>query len=322
MHVLLHRLMLAAALVVSGTAAAQDSWPDRPIKLLVTSAAGGGIDLMARILADALSRQLPQRVIVENNGGAGGLIATRMIAKSDPDGYSFLFQGPGHAYLPFIRKEPGYDVRKDFASVSLVTRYPLVLVTKPSIPAKTVAEFIAMAKAAPGKYSYGSSGVGGASHIPLAAFTDQAGINMVHVPFRGSGQATAALLADQIDLVIDGLAPQLGHIREGRVRPLGVSTRERSPYMPELPTVSETLPGFVFPMWVAVFAPAKTPKPIVDKMSAAIAAALKDPATRKRYDELIVDVVGSTPQELDAFVEEQLTVNQKVIEKIGIQISD
>jgi len=322
MHALLHRLMLAAALVVSGTAAAQDSWPDRPIKLLVTSAAGGGIDLMARILADALSRQLPQRVIVENNGGAGGLIATRMIAKSDPDGYSFLFQGPGHAYLPFIRKEPGYDVRKDFASVSLVTRYPLVLVTKPSIPAKTVAEFIAMAKAAPGKYSYGSSGVGGASHIPLAAFTDQAGINMVHVPFRGSGQATAALLADQIDLVIDGLAPQLGHIREGRVRPLGVSTRERSPYMPELPTVSETLPGFVFPMWVAVFAPAKTPKPIVDKMSAAIAAALKDPATRKRYDELIVDVVGSTPQELDAFVEEQLTVNQKVIEKIGIQISD
>ncbi len=321
MHVLLRALLLVALVAPAGHASAQE-WSDRPIKFLVTSAAGGGIDLMARILADSLGRQLPQRVIVENNGGAGGLIATRMIAKEAPDGYSFLFQGPGHAYLPFLKKNPGYDVRKDFASVSLVTKYPLVLVTRPSLPAKTVAEFIAMAKKEPNKFSYGSSGVGGASHIPLAAFTEQAGINMVHVPFRGSGPATAALISNQIDLVIDGLAPQLGHIREGRVQPLGVSTRERSPYMPDLPAISETLPGFEFPMWVAVFAPAKTPKPIIDKMSAAIAAALKDPTTRKRYEELMVDIVGSTPQELDAFVDQQLNTNKKVIESIGLESTD
>lgn len=321
MNALLRAILLVALVIPVGHASAQE-WPDRPIKLLVTSAAGGGIDLMARILADSLGRQLPQRVIVENNGGAGGLIATRMIAKEEPDGYSFLFQGPGHAYLPFLKKNPGYDVRRDFASVSLVTKYPLVLVTKPSLPAKTVAEFIAMVKKEPGKYSYGSSGVGGASHIPLSAFADQAGINMVHVPFRGSGPATAALISNQIDLVIDGLAPQLGHIREGRVQALGVSTRERSPYMPELPAINETVPGFEFPMWVAVFAPAKTPKAIVDKMSAAIAAALKDPKTRKRYEELMVDMVGSTPQELDNFVEEQLNVNKQVIEKIGIETTD
>jgi tripartite-type tricarboxylate transporter receptor subunit TctC len=322
MRLALRALLSLALLLPAAGASAQSNWPDRPIRLLVTSAAGGGIDLMARILADALSRKLPQRVIVENNGGAGGLIATRAIAKSDPDGYSFLFQGPGHAYLPYIRKNPGYDVRKDFASVSLVATYPLVLVTKPSLKVKNLAEFIALAKKSPGKLSYGSSGVGGASHIPLAAFTDQAGIEMVHVPFRGSGQATAALLSDQIDLVIDGLAPQIGNIQDKRVIPLGVSTRERSSFMKELPTISETLPSFYFPMWVAIFAPADTPKLIVDKMSDAIATAMKDPATTKRYEELVVNAVGSTPAELDKFVDEQLTVSKRVIEKTKIQIAD
>jgi tripartite-type tricarboxylate transporter receptor subunit TctC len=322
MRMALRALLSLALLLPAAGASAQSNWPDRPIRLLVTSAAGGGIDLMARILADALSRKLPQRVIVENNGGAGGLIATRAIAKSDPDGYSFLFQGPGHAYLPYIRKNPGYDVRKDFASVSLVATYPLVLVTKPSLKVKNLAEFIALAKKSPGKLSYGSSGVGGASHIPLAAFADQAGIEMVHVPFRGSGQTTAALLADQIDLVIDGLAPQIGNIQDKRVIPLGVSTRERSSFMKELPTISETLPSFYFPMWVAIFAPADTPKPIVDKMSEAIAVAMQDPATKKRYEELVVNAVGSTPAELDKFVDEQLTVSKRVIEKTKIQIAD
>jgi len=322
MRLALRALLSLALLVPVASASAQSNWPDRPIKLLVTSAAGGGIDLMARILADALSRQLPQRVIVENNGGAGGLIATRTIAKSDPDGYSFLFQGPGHAYLPYIRKNPGYDVRKDFASVSLVATYPLVLVTRPSLKVSNLADFIALAKKQPGKLTYGSSGVGGASHIPLAAFADQAGIEMVHVPFRGSGQTTTALLADQIDLVIDGLAPQIGNIQEKRVIPLGVSTRERSPFMKDLPAISETLSGFYFPMWVAIFAPGETPKPIVDKMAQAIATAMKDPATKKRFEELVVNAVGSTPAELDTFLDEQLTVSKRVIEKTNIQIAD
>ena len=239
-----------------------------------------------------------------------------------PDGYTFLFPGPGHASLPFIAKNPGYDVRADFASVALVTRFPLVLVTNPKLPARSTAEFIAMVKAAPGKYSFGSSGIGGASHIPLEAFKARAGLDMVHVPFRGSGQTTAALLGGQIDLVIDGLAPQLGHIREGRVRPLGVTTRTRTPFMPDLPTIGETLPGFEFPMWVAVFAPAKTPKAIVDKMSAAIKAVLNIPATKKRYEDLLVEPVGSTPQELDTFLEEQLAFNKDVIEKANIRAPD
>jgi tripartite-type tricarboxylate transporter receptor subunit TctC len=317
------RITLAVALLCAGTAAfAQSSWPDRPVRMIVTSAAGGGIDLMARILADGLSRQLPKPVVVENVGGAGGLVATRLVAKADPDGYTFLFQGPGHAALPYIHRNPGYDVNKDFASVSLVAKYPLVLTTNPKLGVKTLPEFIAMVKAKPGKYTFGSSGVGGASHIPLEAIKEQAGIDMVHVPYRGSGATSAALIAGEIDLTIDGLAPQIGNIQSGRVVPLAVSTLERAPQMKDIPTIAETLKGFEYPMWVAVFAPGKTPKPIVDKFASAIAAAVKDPAVKKRFDDLIVDSVGSTPAALDKFVQEQLAFNKKIIETAKIQVGD
>jgi tripartite-type tricarboxylate transporter receptor subunit TctC len=318
------RLLFAAVALVSfsNIAFAQDAWPDRPIRFIVTSAAGGGIDLMARILADGLSRQLPKPVIVENNGGAGGLVATRLVAKADADGYTFLFQGPGYAALPYIHKSPGYNVDEDFASVSLVAKYPLVLITNPALGVKTLPEFIALAKKSPGKYTFASSGIGGASHIPLEAIKYQAGIDMVHVPFRGSGQTSAALLAGQIDLTIDGLAPQLGNIKSNRVVPLAVSTAERSPQMPNIPTIAETLPGFQYPMWVAVFAPAKTPKAIVEKISAAINRAVNDPAAKKRFEELVVDPIGSTPSELDKFVKEQLAFNKKIIEQAGIKVGD
>jgi len=314
-------LVLATALLAL-PASAQESWPERPIRLLVPTAAGGGIDLMARILAEGLTQQLRQRVFVENQSGAGGLIAERAVASGQGDGYTFLFPGPGHAALPYIHKNPGYDVKADFASVSLVARYPLVMVINPALPAKTLGEFIAMVKASPGKYTYGSSGIGGASHIPLAAFAYRAGLDMVHVPFRGSGETTAALLGGQIDLVIDGLAPQLAQIRGGRVRPLAVSTKDRSQFMSEIPTIGESLPGFQYPMWVAVFAASKTPKPIIDKMSAAIALAVKDPMVQKRFAELLVDPVGSTPQELDRFLNEQLTFNKDIIEQTNIRVSD
>jgi tripartite-type tricarboxylate transporter receptor subunit TctC len=320
----LARLALSAAtlFVLSHVAQAQEKWPDRPIRLIVTSAAGGGIDLMARILADGLSRQLPKAVIVENNGGAGGLVATRLVAKADPDGYTFLFQGPGYADLPFIRSAPGFDVYKDFASVSLVAKYPLVLITNPSLDVKTLPEFIALAKKSPGKYTYGSSGIGGASNIAMEALDRRAGIELVHVPFSGSGQTSAAVLAGQIDITIDGLAPQLGNIESHRLVPLAVTTLERSPRLPELPTVVETLPGYQYPMWVGVFAPGKTPKEIVEKMSLAINRALNDTAAKKRFEELIVDPIGSTPSEFQQFVDEQLVFHKNIIEQANIKIGD
>lgn len=314
-------LALAAGLVAT-TATAQENWPNKPVRMVVTSAAGGGFDLMARILAEGLSQQLGQNVIVENLTGAGGLRAVRSVVRGDADGYTFLFNGPQHASLPYAYKDPGYDVKADLASVSLVAQYPMVLVTSPQIPAKTFAEFVAMVKAAPGKYTFGSSGLGGASHIAIEAFKHQAGLDMVHVPFRGSGETTAALFGGQIDLVSDGLAVQLGNIKEGRVRPLTIVGDKRSPILPDVPATTETYPGLSFPLWVAVFAPAKTPAAIVDKMNGAIAAALKMPAIKKRYEDLLVETVGSSRSELDAFLDKQLAMNKDVIERANIRVGE
>jgi tripartite-type tricarboxylate transporter receptor subunit TctC len=320
---LVHLILAAAAFLIFPHAVhAQETWPDRPIRLIVTSAAGGGIDLMARIAADGLSRQLPKPIIVENNGGAGGLVATRLVAKADPDGYTFLFQGPGYADLPFIHSVPGFDVYKDFASVSLVAKYPLVLITNPSLGIKTLPDFIALAKKSPGKYTYGSSGIGGASNIAMEALDRRADIDLVHVPFSGSGQTSAAILAGQIDITFVGLAPQLGNIKSHRVVPLAVTTLERSPQLPEIPTVVETLPGYQYPMWVGIFAPSKTPQVIVDKMSLAINRAVNDPATKKRFEELIVDPIGSTPADLQQFVNEQLVFHKKIIDEANIKLGD
>jgi tripartite-type tricarboxylate transporter receptor subunit TctC len=313
-------IALATLLGFSESAFAQQTWPDRPIRVIVTSAAGGGIDLMARILADGMSRQLPQPLIVENNGGAGGLIATRLVARAVPDGYTFLFQGPAYADLPYIYDDPGFDVHKDFASVSLVAKFPLVVVANLSIGAKTLPEFIALAKKSPGKYTYGSSGVGGASNIAIEALDSQAGIQLLHVPFRGSGQSSAAVIAGQVDITIDGLAPQLGNIKSKRVIPLAVTSQERSPQLPDVPTVIETLPEYQYPMWVGVFAPSGTPKAIIETMSAAINKAVHDPATKKRYEELTVDPIGSTPSELQQFADGQLALHKKIIETAKIKL--
>jgi tripartite-type tricarboxylate transporter receptor subunit TctC len=318
---MLRRTTIAAlaTLACITLAHAQGSWPDRPIKFIVHVAAGGGVDLNARILADRLNQQLPQRVLIENMGGAGGAIAARQVAKSDPDGYTFLFAGPGHASAPFMHKQPPYDPIKDFVPVTLVTRFPLVMVINPNVPAKNLVEFIALAKAEPGKRTFGSSGVGGSSHLPAEMFTRRAGVQMTHVPFRGNAPSSAALLGGQIDMIVDGLAPQLGNIAEGRVRVLGVTTAERTPFLPDAPAVSEVLPGYQFPMWVALFAPARTPKAIVDRLAAEVGKAMQDPATRKRYADVKVDAVGSTPEEFDKFFREQLRFNEDIIKSANIQ---
>jgi tripartite-type tricarboxylate transporter receptor subunit TctC len=218
-----------------------------------------------------------------------------------------------------MHKQAPYDPINDFIPVSLVTQFPLVVVINPNVPAKDMREFIALLKAEPDKHNFGSSGVGGSSHIPVEMLMHMAGVRMTHVPFRGNGPSSAALLGGQIDLIIDGLAPQLGNIAEKRVRVLGVTTKERTPFLPDAPAVSETLPGYQFPMWVGVFAPAKTPKEIVDKMAAEIAKATRDPTTNKRYTDIKVDAVGSTPEQFNAFFREQLKFNENIIKSANIQ---
>jgi tripartite-type tricarboxylate transporter receptor subunit TctC len=277
---------------------------------------------MARILAEPLAQQLSQRVVIENVGGGGGSIGARQVANADPDGYTFLFAAPGHAAVPFMHKQPPYDPINDFSPVSLVAQFPLVVVINPSIKAQTLAEFIALLKANPGKYTFGSSGVGGSSHIPVELFKFLAGVDLLHVPFRGNSQSAAALLAGQIDLIIDGLAPQLGNIAEGRVRVLGVTTKSRTAFLPDVPAVSEVLPGYEFPMWVGLFAPAKTPRGVIDKFSSAVASAVREPTTRKRYTDINVDPAGSTPDEFDQFFREQLKFNADIIKRANIILQD
>ena len=274
---------------------------------------------MARVLADRLSRQLSQPVIVENNGTAAGIVAARQVAKSDPDGYTFLFVGPGFASVPFLHKQPPYDPIGDFAPVSLVTRFPQLLVIKPDLPAKNLSELIALAKSEPGKLTFGSSGIGGAAHIPAEIFMHLAGIKMLHVPFRGGGPASAALLGGQVDMLFDGIAPQQGNIASGRVRAVGVTTKERSALLPDIPAIAETLPGYQFPLWTGLFAPAKTPKAIVERLAAEIGKAMQDPVTQKRYADVKVEAVGSSPAEFDAFFREQLKFNEDAIRQANIQ---
>jgi tripartite-type tricarboxylate transporter receptor subunit TctC len=319
------RLALAALVILTCAtmAAAQDSrsdnWPSRPVKFIVHVPAGGGFDLMARILADQLSRQLPQPVIVENMGGGAGVPAARAVASTEADGYTYLFVGPGFASVPFMHKQQPYDPVKDFAPVSLITQFPQLLVIKPSLPAKDLREFIALAKSEPGKLTFGSSGVGGAAHLPAELFMHLAGVKMLHVPYRGGGPASAALLGGQIDMLFDGIAPQQGNIASGRVRALGVTTKERSPLLPDMPAIAEVVPGYQFPLWCGLFAPAKTPKPVVERLAAEIGKAMQDPATKKRYAGVKVEGVGSSPAEFEKFFREQLQFNKDVIERAHIQ---
>ena len=315
-------LVLTAFLAGGAVMAADESWPNRPIRVIVPVAAGGGVDTMARIMAEPLGQRLRQGVVIENMGGAGGVIATNTVAKADPDGYSYLFATPGQAAGPFMHKHLAYDAINDFAAVSLVARFPLVLVVNPKVPAKNLAEFVALLKANPGKYTFGSSGIGGSSHIPVELFKHLANVDILHIPFRGNSESSAALIAGNVDMIIDGIAPQLGNIKEGRVRALGVTTLERTPFLPDVPTIAELLPGYQYPMWVGVMAPAKAPKDIVDRLSADIASAVQAPATKQRYSDINVEAVGSTPAQFDQFFRQQLAINKDIITRAHIEPVD
>jgi tripartite-type tricarboxylate transporter receptor subunit TctC len=313
------RILAGLALLLWAVpASADDKFPERPIRLVVPLAAGGNIDVMARILAERLSQQLGQNVIVENLVGAGGAIGARAVAEAKPDGYTLLFQGPAQAQLPYVYKTLPYDGINAFTGVSLVGEYPLVIVVNPKVPAKTLPEFVKLLKENPGKYNYGSSGVGGASHLAAELFTSLADVKMVHVPFRGNQPAMVALLGGQIEMLIDGMAAQQKHVEAGTVNVLGVTSRGRSPFFPSVTPVADTLPGYEFPLWLAVFAPANTPAPVVAKLSAEIATATREPGVRKRFTDMLTEPKSSTPAETTAFFKDQLRFNQELVSRAKI----
>ena len=293
---------LTLLVLVSGSALA--AYPDRPVRLIVPFPPGGPTDIVARPLAQNLSENLGQQVIVDNRGGAGGNIGAAAVVKSAADGYSLLMGTVGtHAINASLYKKLTFDPVKDFAPVSLVAQAAVVLVVHPSVPAKTLNEFIALAKFKPAQITFGSAGSGSPGHLTGELFKDMAGVDLVHVPYQGSAPAISDLLGGQIHAVFDPIQATLSHVKAGKLRMLGVSSSKRSSALPDVPTIAEAgVPGFETTAWWAVFAPAGTPKEIITKLNTEIVKIMRSADMKERLRQLDIEPIGSTPDQLAAFM--------------------
>lgn len=298
-------LALAAALALPQTVLGQSSqeaaWPSRPVRLVVPWGPGGSPDLVTRLLMAKVGEQTSASFIVDNRPGANGNIGTEMVKKADPDGYTFLVGTAGPlAINPHLFSSLPFDPIKDFSPVVLAVRFPLLLGVNASVPAHTVAELIALAKAQPGKLNYGSAGIGAAGHVIASSFLRQAGVEATHVPYKGP--TIQALLAGDVQFVIDGLPTFSVYLKSGRVRALAVTTLDRSPSRPDIPTIAESgFPGFDFSAWILLLAPAGTPSSVNERLAGHVNAALKDGRVAARLREMGATIVGGTPAQALAF---------------------
>ena len=307
----------AALLALMAGGAQAQTYPQSPIRLVVPFAPGGGADLMARILADPLSRRLGQPIVIENKPGGGATLGADFVAKSAPDGYTLLWTTPGPQITnPYLMPKLPYDPNKDFTAVATVVTAVNVLVVTPSLPVNSVPELIAYAKAHPGKLNFSSSGVGASSHLSGELFKMMAGIDIVHVPYRGSGPSLQDLLAGNVQMAIDTVAVLLPHIQSGRLRALGVATLERNPTLPDLPPIADTLPGFDGSSINYISAPAGTPREIVERLNREINAVLSDPDVQSRMATAgFTPIIESQPALVKRIADEQEKW-KKVIERI------
>ncbi|OCO98015.1 MULTISPECIES: tripartite tricarboxylate transporter substrate binding protein [unclassified Ensifer] len=314
-------LVALSALPFGSTALAQ-GFPDRPVTLVVPFAAGGSTDVVARIVAQKMSEDLGEQVIVQNVAGAGGNLGAANVARADPDGYTILMGTVAtHALNPLILKTKPYDPEKDFAPISLLVVVPNVLVVNPELPAKNVEELLALLKAKPDEYSYASSGNGTPLHLSGELFKKMAGVSMQHIPYKGAGPALNDVIGNQVPIMFDNLPSSSGHIKAGTLRALAVTTAERAPSFPDVPTVAESgIPGYETYTWNALFAPATTPQPVVARLNEAANKALKDPAVVERMKEFSAKIVGSTPEELGAHVTAELAKWTPVVRDANVQM--
>jgi tripartite-type tricarboxylate transporter receptor subunit TctC len=306
--------MLAALLAATAFA---DEYPARPITLIVPYAPGGGNDVMARIVADKMSLALGRQIVVENRGGAGGSIATRQVAKSEPDGYTLGLGGTGTLAIdPTLYSNVGYDPRKDFAPVGLIATSALVVLVNPSVPAHSIKELIALA----GKQqlSFASAGIGSGIHLGTELFASMAGITLTHVPYKGSAPALTDLLGGHVEIYFSSLPPAIGLIKEGKLRALAVTGRARSAILPDLPTVAEAgLPGYEAVLHYGIVAPAGTPQPIIEKLNKALRAALANPDVATKIATDGAEPLASTPAEYAADIDREETKWSDIVRKSG-----
>jgi tripartite-type tricarboxylate transporter receptor subunit TctC len=315
-------LLLASVLAAANAPAQTPAFPTKAIRFVVPFPAGGPLDISARAIGQKLTDAWGQPVIIDNRPGAGGNIGAELVAKGIPDGYTILMGAVStHAINPWLYSKMPYDPIRDFVPVSLVTQVPNVLVVHPSVPAKTVKELVALAKARPGQLNYASGSTGSAGHLAGELFNVMAGVQTVHIPYKGAPAAVIDLMAGQVSFMFDNLASALPNIKAGRVRALAVTTLTRSPLLPALPTMSEAgLKGFDVSTWFGVFAPGDTPKAIIDRLNAGIVAALKAPDLRERLAAMGAEPKPDTPEQFAAFVKAELAKYEKVVKASGARV--
>jgi tripartite-type tricarboxylate transporter receptor subunit TctC len=309
------------ALAAGGVALADD-YPSHPIRLIVPFAAGGAADSVARIVGKRVGDALGQTVVVEDRGGGGGIIGTEIVRNSDADGYTLLLGQSGPISInPGIYPKLPYDSEKDFAPISMTTAYPYILVVNPSLGVKTVAELVALARSKPGQLNYGTAGVGASNHLLTELFDGKAGIKMTHIPYRGTSLAVADLISGQVQVVFADPVSALAQVRAGTLTALAVTSKDRSPVAPDLPTIAESgYPGFDAIAWHGILAPAGTPPAIIDRLHAEIVRALKDPETIKLIEAQAIQIVGNTPQDFAGFIKQDIVLWKDVAQQAKVEV--
>jgi len=311
-------LLVVLSLFGAGVAAAE--YPTKPVRLVVPYAAAGSTDTLARILAVSLSERLGQQVVVDNRTGAGTIIGTEIVAQAAPDGYTLLMATPPLVVNPALHGKVPYDVERDFAAVSNAAASSNLLVVHPAVPAQSVKELVALLKENPGRYNYGSSGVGGAGHLAMALFASMARVDVVHVPYKGGAPAVADLVAGRLHLMMANLTTAQPHIRAGRLRGLGVGRATRTPLFPELPTIAEAgVAGYEANNWNGVVAPRRTATAIIERLHREIVAALGDPTISKRLAAQGLEPIGDTPAHFARYLRDEGAKWGKVVRTAGIR---
>jgi tripartite-type tricarboxylate transporter receptor subunit TctC len=297
-----------------------DAYPSKPVKLILPFPPGGGTDILGRVIGERLAASLGQPVVVDNRGGAGGNLGAEAAAHAAPDGYTLLLAAPTLAISPSLYAKLSYDPLKDLAPVSLVAAVPNVMVTHPSVPAHTLQEFIALAKAKPGELNFGSGGRGTSNHLGGELFNIVAGVKLVHVPYKGVNLAMNDVLAGNVQLVLIGIPAAAPQIRAGKLRALAVVAPRRSPALPDVPTAAEGgLPGFEVTTWYGILAPAGTPRPIIERLNAELGRIMHAPELQPRLAEMATEPRTSSPEEFAAYLREETTRWAEVIRKAGIR---
>jgi tripartite-type tricarboxylate transporter receptor subunit TctC len=313
----------AVAILLAGAGNAQaQNWPNKPIRMVVPYTPGGYTDLMARLVSEKMATALGQTIVIENKPGANAVIGTDTVAKAAPDGYTFGTVIAAHSVNPSLNPKLPYDTMKDFTYVSLTSVAPLILIATPALPAKDMKEFIALAKAKPGQLNFASSGIGSAAHLTMEMLKSREGINLQHIPYKGTAGALQDTVGGQINVMFDVIGPLMSQVKSGNAKALAVAAKERIPAAGDTPTMAEAgVADFVSGTWSGIIAPAGTPQEIVDRIAAEAKKALADPELRKKLDDQGIVAMGTTPAEFKTFVTDEIARWKKVITDADIKLA-